>query len=119
MYRTTLARARELELVGERGTEITRMLVDEPSVGAKKMAVMVGYLQPGDCSIIHAHPEEEAWVFLKGKFRATVGDVKLEGRPEECVFVPSNVQHCLENIGSGESMHICIHAPARPLPIKE
>jgi len=116
--KTRLEGARRLELVGTKGIEVVRMLVDPPRCGARHMAVMMGYLPPGGDSVIHAHPEEEAWYLIKGRCRAYVGDKVIEMEPGSCVFVPGDCEHHLTNVGDEESMHICVHAPARPLPLK-
>lgn len=116
-YGLTLADAPVLELVGTKGIETVRMLVDGKILESKRLAMMMGYLPPGADSIIHAHPEEEIWYMLRGKGRAFVGAEELDVLPGTCVFVPANVEHHLRNVGTEESMHICIHSPARPLPL--
>jgi mannose-6-phosphate isomerase-like protein (cupin superfamily) len=116
-YRLTLAEAPVLELEGTKGIETVRMLVDGRILESKRLAMMMGYLPLGADSIIHAHPEEEIWYMLRGKGLAFVGTEEMDMEPGTCVFVPANVPHHLRNVGGEESMHICIHSPARPLPL--
>ncbi len=50
----------------------------------------------------HRHPYEEILFVYQGRTRITVGGVAYEVGPETAVFVPPDVYHSIENIGSGE-----------------
>jgi len=60
----------------------------------------------------HSHANEEVYVILSGKGKMTVGDESQVVEGFGVVYIPSNVEHSLTNIGNEELEILYIYSPA-------
>jgi quercetin dioxygenase-like cupin family protein len=87
---------------GEHGGRPVEILVEPATTGTTALTMGAQNLPPGGQVPTHRHPHEEILFVYQGRARITVGGAPHEVGPETAVFVPRDVYHSIENIGSGE-----------------
>jgi quercetin dioxygenase-like cupin family protein len=81
------------------GSEITVKMDGAQTGGA--MSVVETNVPPGYGPPMHVHAkEDEMFYILEGRFRLWRGDETLEVGPGAVAFLPRNVPHTYQNIGS-------------------
>lgn len=101
------------------GTEdsyISKLLVDNQSVGSKRMVINHFTLKVGKATPAGSHPEpyDELYYVLRGRARLTLGDPPetFDLEPGAVAFIPAGTQHALDNIGS-EDLELLTAMPAQ------
>jgi quercetin dioxygenase-like cupin family protein len=80
-----------------------RWLITRDTVGAQLGCMGRTFLRPGSKHDIHRHPHAEEWEYIiSGHAIKHVGDMQVEMRPGDVIFVPKNVYHGLENASESE-----------------
>ena len=104
-------------LPGGEDTYISRMLVDEESVGARKINLNHGTLKPGKNTGGGRHPcpYEEVYYILRGEGVLTIGNKTYKVGPDTVAYIPCEEFHKLENTGNTDLEILTIWS----LPIKE
>ena len=87
---------------GQNGGRPVEILVEPETTGTTAFTMGAQNLPPGGRVPTHRHPYEEILFVYQGRARIAVGGVPQEVGPETAVFVPRDVDHSIENIGSGE-----------------
>jgi quercetin dioxygenase-like cupin family protein len=91
-------------------------IVTDRTVGAEHHVVGLTVFQPGARHRPHRHPNaEEAQYLIKGQGLARVGDVDIEQRAGDTVFVPRDEWHGFEATGEGETIMIWTYGGAASL----
>ena len=91
-------------------------IVTDGTVGAEPHVVGLTVFQPGAKHRAHRHPNaEEAQYLIKGQGLALVGDVEIEQRTGDTVFVPRNEWHGFEATGEDETVMIWTYGGAPSL----
>jgi quercetin dioxygenase-like cupin family protein len=94
-------------------SEVLRVVFDQETTGVKQMSVWETSFPPGVGLPLHSHPHpvEEFLYVLKGKGLETVGDEKREVGPGSAVFIPSEVEHNVVNIGDEMLILLVVASP--------
>ena len=104
-------------LPGQEDTYISRMLIDEESVGAKKINLNHGTLKPGKNTGGGKHPcpYEEIYYILRGEGLLTIGEKTYKVGPDTVAYIPCEEFHRLENTGDTDLEILTIWS----LPVRE
>lgn len=88
-----------------------RILIDEPTTGARAFSLLVNEIRPGGAGRLHAHEVEHGMYIIRGR-----GRFVLEGEPYAveagaAVFVPPHAHHSLSCEGDEPLQYVVIYAP--------
>lgn len=121
MTRKLVFKAQDVEgfsLSGAEDVFASRLLVDKEGVGANSFVINHFTLKPGKATKLGSHPGpfEEAYYFLSGSGRVQLGDPPKEYAvgPDSVVFIPGDMPHAVENLGT-DDMHLLTIMTA-PIP---
>lgn len=96
-----------------RNEGITSYLLSSPSTcDAVQMTTTLVELQPGGKQRIHQHRPEQVYFIVEGSGKMTVGNVSRLVEKDDCIFIPSNEPHGLENIGQALLKYFSAAAPS-------
>lgn len=89
---------------GEEDSFVSRLLVDQESVGSKHLVVNHFSLKPGKQTEPGSHPEpyDELYFVLHGCAVLRLGDPPevFEIQPATVAFIPAGTVHALDNVGT-------------------
>jgi quercetin dioxygenase-like cupin family protein len=89
-----------------------RRLIGAENVGAGKLEVVHGTIEPGQGALPHAHPGiEQVCYMLKGRAVAEVGGERQEMRPGDCCFFPADMPHVFTVVGDDTVEVLVIYSP--------
>jgi mannose-6-phosphate isomerase-like protein (cupin superfamily) len=99
---------------------VSRLLVDEDSVGAQSLVVNHFTLRAGQKTDMGQHPcpYEEVYYVLRGHAKFTLGGEKGERfdlSPDMVAYIPCEVDHQIENVGA-EDLEMITIMPFRLKP---
>ncbi len=102
---------------GEEGAGMAvKWIVTSETVGAERHVLGLTVFQPGARHHPHRHPNaEEAQYLIQGQGLARVGDVDIEQKAGDTVFVPRNEWHGFEATGEGETVMLWTYGGAARL----
>jgi mannose-6-phosphate isomerase-like protein (cupin superfamily) len=96
---------------GHSGT-VNRRLVGRENVGAEKLEVVLGTVQPGEGASPHLHPDiEQVCYLLSGAALVSIADVEREIGPGDTVFFPAGVEHALRVVGNEPVRLLVVYSP--------
>jgi quercetin dioxygenase-like cupin family protein len=102
-----------------------RRLVGRDTVGAERLEVVLGRLEPGRGALPHAHPGiEQVCYLLAGHAVAEVAGERAELGPGDCCFFPADVPHVFTAVGERPAEVLVMYAlpyeedPQRVVPAK-
>jgi len=107
LYVTSVGQVEEfaLERDGVKGVRVKYLL--HAGVGAKNLQLRLFTIDVGGYTPIEKHEHEHEIFVLKGKGIIRGGDVEVEVKPGDVVFIPSNEDHQIRNIGDCEFQFLC------------
>ena len=73
------------------------LLVSEVTTGSVHMSTTLVEMTPGGKQRIHCHETEQCYYILEGEGLMTIGQETQRVTPGDCVFIPSNKAHGLNN----------------------
>jgi quercetin dioxygenase-like cupin family protein len=73
------------------------LLVSEVTTGSVHIATSLVEMSPGGRQHIHSHETEQCYYILEGEGMMTVGRETQRVVPGDCIFIPSNESHGLNN----------------------
>src|SRR4030042_2883254 len=90
----------------------TRVLTGPDLLPAKNFTVGYVVIQPKGKVPLHAHSNEEIYIFMRG-----TGKIKVESNEEiveavSAIYIEPNTEHLLQNIGDDEMIMIFVYSPA-------
>jgi mannose-6-phosphate isomerase-like protein (cupin superfamily) len=71
-------------------------------------------VEPGASQIHHSHDPEQVYVLVAGEGEMTVGDERRTVAAGDCVHIPPNTSHGIENTGSEPLEYVSAATPAIP-----
>ncbi len=96
-----------------RSEGITSYLLASPrTAGAQHLTVTVVEIEPGGRQRVHSHLPEQVYFILQGRGRMTVDSETREVCPGDCVFIPGQARHGLENTTDTPLKYLSAAAPA-------
>ena len=69
-------------------------------------------LEPGGKQRVHKHEPEQVYFIIDGTGKMTVGDEHQIVNSDDCIFIPSNEAHGLENIGESKLRYFSAAYPS-------
>ena len=91
---------------------LNRRLIGAETVGAARVEVVLGEIEPGKGALPHAHPGiEQVCYMLEGRARAEVGGQSAELGPGDCCFFPADLPHVFTVVGDRTCKVLVIYAP--------
>ena len=91
---------------GAEGAYVSRLLIDQDTVGSTQLVLNHFTLRPGQTTSAGSHPApyDEAYYVLRGcgivRLGPEVAAEAFEIEPDSVVFIPAGTVHALENTGS-------------------
>jgi mannose-6-phosphate isomerase-like protein (cupin superfamily) len=91
---------------------LNKRLIGPETVGAEKLEMVLGIVEPGHGALPHSHPGvEQVCYLLQGRAVAEVGGVRLELGPGDCCFFPADAPHVFTAVGEETVRVLVIYAP--------
>lgn len=91
---------------------LNKRLIGRETVGARRLEMVLGVIQPGQGALPHAHPDiEQVCYLLEGQARAEVGGDAFVLAPGECCFFPAGMEHSFTALGEVPAKLLVIYAP--------
>jgi len=90
----------------------SRVLVGKGGLQAENFVTGHSNIFVGGKIPLHSHKNEEVYIILSGKGEMTVGNETKVVEGVSAVYIPSNVEHSLTNIGEENMEIIYIYSPA-------
>ena len=69
-------------------------------------------IEPGGKQYVHKHEPEQVYFIIDGTGKMTVGDEHQIVNSDDCIFIPSNKPHGLENIGESKLRYFSAASPS-------
>lgn len=88
------------------------LLASPITSGAHQMATTLVEIEPGGNQKIHQHRPEQVYFIIEGFGKMTVGGESRLVEKDDCIFIPSNEPHGLENIGDLRLRYFSAAAPS-------
>ena len=83
-----------------------------PDIGAARLEVVHGTIEPGQGALPHAHPGiEQVCYVLEGRAVAEVGGERAELGPGDCCFFPADEPHVFTAVGDRPAKILVIYSP--------
>jgi mannose-6-phosphate isomerase-like protein (cupin superfamily) len=91
---------------------VSYLLVSPRTSDAKHLTTSVVEIKPGGSQRVHSHVPEQIYYILEGKGLMTVGDQKEHVGPGDCIFIPTETPHGLDNHGEVLLRYFSAAAPS-------
>ncbi len=100
-------------LHGNAGT--FRVLIDEPTSGAKNLSLAINTMNAGVEGAEHKHPDNEhCWYILSGTGTMHILGESHKLGPDMAVFAPADVLHKIDVDPDEDLTYVLIYAPGGP-----
>ena len=96
------------------GAGTFRVLIDEPTCGAKHVSLLTNTSNAGTVGSAHQHDVEHYFYILSGTGTMHIGDESYALRPETAVFVPPHTMHQIVVDDGADLNYIVLYAPPGP-----
>ena len=89
-----------------------RRLIGNENVGARRIELVHGTIEPGKGALPHSHPGiEQVCYMLEGRAVAEVDGQRQELGPGDCCFFPAGKRHIFQVIGEVPAKLLVIYSP--------
>lgn len=96
----------------ERDGIVSHLLVSEWTTKALFLTTSLVEMSPGGTQQPHVHEAEQCYFILEGEGLMTVGNERQLVSSGDCIFIPSNETHGLENTGRSGLRYFSAAAPS-------
>jgi mannose-6-phosphate isomerase-like protein (cupin superfamily) len=91
---------------------VNRRLIGPETVGAQRLEMVLGRVQPSHGALPHSHPGvEQVCYILSGRALAEVGGERAELGPGDCCFFPADEPHVFTATGEEEVRVLVVYSP--------
>ncbi len=90
----------------------TRVLTGPDLLPAKNFTAGYVAIQPKGKVPLHAHSNEEIYIFVRGTGKIEVGSKEEIVEAVSAIYIEPNTEHLLQNIGDDEMIMIFVYSPA-------
>ena len=90
----------------------TRVLTGPDLLPAKNFTAGYVVIQPKGTVPLHAHSNEEIYIFVRGTGKIKVGSKEQIVEAVSAIYIEPNTEHLLQNIGEDEIIMIFVYSPA-------
>lgn len=77
-----------------------------------QLAITMVDIEPGAKQRLHNHPEVQVYIIIAGEGKMQVGDETQAVQTGDCVYIPTNQMHGLENTGDSTLSYVSAATPA-------
>lgn len=107
MYVTSVDEVEEFTFEGEgsRGVRVRYLL--HAGVGAKQLQLRLFTIEAGGYTPLERHEHEHEIFVIEGEGLIRGGNLEVTVKPGDVVFIPSNEEHQVKNIGDGRFRFLC------------
>lgn len=77
-----------------------------------QIAVTMVDIEPGKRQRLHNHPEVQVYVIIAGTGQMQVGEETQTVQKGDCVYIPTNQMHGIENTGDSTLSYVSAATPA-------
>lgn len=90
----------------------TRVVTGPSLLPAKNFTAGYVVIQPKGRIPLHAHSNEEIYIFLKGTAKIKVGTEEEMVDAMSAIYIEPNAEHFLQNTGEDEVVLVFVYSPA-------
>ncbi len=91
---------------------VSHILLQSGDTPTNNLAVTWVEVEAGARQQPHSHPPEQTYVIVRGRGRMQVGAEFAEVQAGELVYIPSNIEHAIENTGTETLVYVSASVPA-------
>ncbi|MDR3631322.1 MAG: cupin domain-containing protein [Desulfocapsaceae bacterium] len=91
---------------------VSHILLQSGDTSTDNLAIAWVTVEPGAAQQPHHHVAEQAYVVVSGQGRIKVGSDIADVKAGDLVYVPSNAEHVVENVGTERLAYISLAVPA-------
>jgi len=88
------------------------LLISISTTDSNNLSVTLVEMEPGGFQHHHHHEAEQMYFILKGSGMMKVNDEEKQVNEGDCIFIPSNSVHGLENDGNQELIYLSAASPS-------
>jgi len=104
-----LSEAKRMSFPSSRETSV---LTGEGLLPTQNFTAGYVVVQPGGKVPLHSHSNEEVYIIMHGTARMTIKYEEATMEAVSAVYIPSNADHTLLNVGGDELIFMFIYSPA-------
>ena len=91
---------------------VSHILLQSGDTSTDNLAIAWVMVEPGAAQQPHHHVPEQAYVVVSGQGRIKVGSNIANVMSGDLVYVPSNAEHAVENVGTERLIYVSVAVPA-------
>ena len=91
---------------------VSHILLQSGDTSTDNLAIAWVMVEPGTAQQPHNHAPEQAYVVISGQGRIRVGSDIADVKAGDLVYVPSNAEHAVENVGTERLIYVSVAVPA-------
>jgi len=89
----------------------TSLLLGETNTDSKEISIQVTDVEPNGMQFIHSHKEEQCYYIVSGDGEIIIDNEKNKVVAGDAIFIPSNSDHGIKNIGNHVLTYITANRP--------
>jgi mannose-6-phosphate isomerase-like protein (cupin superfamily) len=93
---------------------VSRLLHSEENAPDTELTVTWVEVEQGSEQVTHSHQPEQVYVVVSGEGRMRVGGSQRDVSAGDCVHIPSNAEHGIENTGEDKLEYVSAATPSFP-----
>jgi len=105
LYVTSVDWVEEFVLEGAKGVRVKYLL--HAGVGAKNLQLRLFTIDVGGYTPLEKHEHEHEIFVIKGEGLIRGGSTEAKVKPGDAVFIPSNEEHQIKNVGDSQFQFLC------------
>ena len=94
-----------------RGGQVSYLLLTKGQFDSQNLAITWVEGEPNSEQLLHAHPQEQVYVIVRGRGLMKVGGEEEEVAAGALVFVPPDAPHAIRNTGDEPLVYVSATAP--------
>lgn len=91
---------------------VSHILLQAGDTPTDNLAIARVEVEPGSNQLPHHHVPEQAYIIVSGNSRIKVGSEIADVQAGDLLYIPSNVEHAVENVGQEKLIYISVTVPA-------
>ena len=91
---------------------VSRILLQSGDTSTDNLAIAWVEVEPGAQQQPHHHVPEQTYIIVGGHGRGKVGSDIADVQAGDLLYIPSNVEHAIENAGPEKLIYVSVTVPA-------
>ncbi len=84
----------------------TNLLIGETNSGSKEISIQITDIDPNQMQFLHSHHQQQCYYIVSGSGLMIIDDESKEVKEGDAIFIPSNSNHGIKNIGSKKLIYL-------------